>query len=301
MRGFLRLLIVVALLFPVAGAALAQTVTCSSDDGEKHYCAADTRYGAKLVRQSSKAPCTEGMTWGYDEEGIWVNKGCGGEFALGKGQEVVEATSGATITCSSEAGARKYCPIPTRGGVQLVKQRSDTACVQGTNWGYDDKGIWVNKGCGADFVVGVPQHPQHPVTASAPVRNERVSCTSDDGRRNYCDMELQGADVRLARQLSPEPCQEGSTWGHDGHGIWVDRGCRGEFLVTGVPGEGEKSCSASAGKKRAKELVEQCKQVSPGTHAGCNAKSMCEVIEDEIRRGCNRLGVGAPAFCADYK
>jgi hypothetical protein len=66
-----------------------QVIPCSSDDGEKHYCEADTRYGARLVRQRSTAPCKEGESWGYDEEGIWVDKGCGGEFTLGRG-EVVE-------------------------------------------------------------------------------------------------------------------------------------------------------------------------------------------------------------------
>jgi len=37
----------------------AQIIPCSSDDGEKHYCAADTRHGARLVRQRSQAPCKE--------------------------------------------------------------------------------------------------------------------------------------------------------------------------------------------------------------------------------------------------
>src|SRR5207244_1271371 len=64
----------------------SQTISCSSEDGEKHYCEADTRYGARLVRQRSETPCKEGESWGYDEEGIWVDKGCGGEFALGRGE-----------------------------------------------------------------------------------------------------------------------------------------------------------------------------------------------------------------------
>src|SRR5207244_534078 len=54
----------------------SQTISCSSEDGEKHYCEADTRYGARLVRQRSETPCKEGESWGYDEEGIWVDKGC---------------------------------------------------------------------------------------------------------------------------------------------------------------------------------------------------------------------------------
>src|SRR5260370_42180931 len=37
----------------------------------------------------------------------------------------------------------------------------------------------------------------------------------------------------MMRQLSGAPCQEGSTWGYDARGIWVDRGCRAEFSLSG--------------------------------------------------------------------
>jgi hypothetical protein len=46
---------------------------------------------------------------------------------------------------------RHYCSADTRGGVTLVKQRSDSACRQGYSWGYDRRGIWVDHGCRADF------------------------------------------------------------------------------------------------------------------------------------------------------
>src|SRR5256886_9173007 len=94
--------VLMAVLAPFCGRALArqgpqerhgQIIPCSSDDGEKHYCTADTRYGARLVRQRSQAPCQEGGSWGYDEEGIWVDKGCGGEFTLGRGDRSEEHTS----------------------------------------------------------------------------------------------------------------------------------------------------------------------------------------------------------------
>ncbi|MGC1298111.1 MAG: DUF3011 domain-containing protein [Alloacidobacterium sp.] len=41
-------------------------LTCASDDGKRHYCAADTRYGVRMVNQRSGSPCTKGYTWGYD-------------------------------------------------------------------------------------------------------------------------------------------------------------------------------------------------------------------------------------------
>jgi len=55
---------------------------CSSDDGQRTFCEADTGRGVRLVRQISGSPCEEGRTWGYDRRGIWVDRGCRGEFAV---------------------------------------------------------------------------------------------------------------------------------------------------------------------------------------------------------------------------
>jgi hypothetical protein len=48
-------------------------------------------------------------------------------------------------------------------------------------------------------------------------------------------------------------------------------------------------------------LVEQCRQVSPGTHPPCNAENSCRVITDEIRRSCQLLGRDGPRFCEEYR
>jgi len=58
------------------------------------------------------------------------------------------------ITCSSDDGRRNYCNADTRDGVRMVRQRSDAACRQGSTWGYDHRGIWVDRGCRADFETG---------------------------------------------------------------------------------------------------------------------------------------------------
>jgi hypothetical protein len=59
-----------------------------------------------------------------------------------------------------------------------------------------------------------------------------LACSSDDGRRKYCNADTRGG-VRMSRQVSGSPCREGETWGYDGRGIWVDRGCRAEFQIGG--------------------------------------------------------------------
>lgn len=58
-----------------------------------------------------------------------------------------------TVSCSSEDGRRRYCDADTRGGVRLIRQRSDVPCERGSSWGFDDRGIWVDRGCRADFAL----------------------------------------------------------------------------------------------------------------------------------------------------
>ncbi|KQV53725.1 MULTISPECIES: hypothetical protein [unclassified Duganella] len=57
------------------------------------------------------------------------------------------------------------------------------------------------------------------------------------------------------------------------------------------------SCDQQLGKAKAAELVKQCKNVSPATRPPCNAANSCELITDEIKRGCKILGDDAPAYC----
>src|SRR5579864_843225 len=72
----------VVLLATSASFAQPQTVVCSSDDMSRHSCPADTRGGVQLTRQISGSPCTQNSTWGYDKNGIWVDKGCRAQFQV---------------------------------------------------------------------------------------------------------------------------------------------------------------------------------------------------------------------------
>ena len=53
-------------------------------------------------------------------------------------------------------------------------------------------------------------------------------CESADGEFHRCEVYTQGY-VRLVKQLSQAPCEQGTTWGYDPRSIWVDQGCRAEF------------------------------------------------------------------------
>lgn len=91
------------------------------------------------------------------------------------------------ISCSSENGQRMYCDADTRGGVLLTRQLSRAACQQGSSWGYDRRGIWVDRGCGAEFTVAAYAYAGRERTvgagASIPIRtNGTIDAQISDGR-----------------------------------------------------------------------------------------------------------------------
>jgi hypothetical protein len=49
---------------------------------------------------------------------------------------------------------RNYCKADTRNGARIIRQRSESDCIYGRTWGYDGRGIWVDRGCRADFELG---------------------------------------------------------------------------------------------------------------------------------------------------
>lgn len=217
-----------------------QTLSCSSDDGNRHHCNANVSGGVQMTRQVSGSPCVQGQSWGYDNSGIWVDHGCRAEFSTGgngygygngygNGFGNGQGQTGQTITCSSDDGKRHYCGINTGGGVQLTQQISGSPCIQGQTWGYDNQGVWVDRGCRAQFSSGGNGYNRR----FGRGQGQTITCSSDDGNRHWCTTNVNGgrARARMTRQISGSPCIEGQTWGVDSRGLWVDRGCRAEFQV----------------------------------------------------------------------
>ena len=145
------------------GSLFGQTsLTCASEDGGRHYCGADTRRGVQMVKQRSGSACREGYSWGTDSRGVWVDHGCRADFVVGaagnrdmrgdrrddrgdyrdRDRNYGTANAASTLTCASEDGGRHYCAADTRRGVQLVQQRSGSACREGYSWGPDSRGLW---------------------------------------------------------------------------------------------------------------------------------------------------------------
>ena len=137
------------------------------------------------------------------------------------------------VNCASDDGRRRYCEIDGTANVRLSRQISGSACREGETWGRDARGIWVDRGCRAEFevVVGPPRDMGRDSGRrdDRPREEDIVRCSSD-GRRTYCDADTRGG-VRLLRQFEGRECRQGESWGFDRRCIWVDRGCRGEFVL----------------------------------------------------------------------
>jgi hypothetical protein len=214
---------------------------CESEDGRQKFCSVDTRGGVSLVRQLSSAPCMRGRNWDVDRRGVWVSHGCRAEFATGPGNDAGygdryghrypdAGAAGGLVRCESDDGRSRQCAADTRGGVRLVRQLSSSACVEGRSWGFDRNAIWVAQGCRAEFETGGGSGWSGRHSDRDRGNGRTLRCESSDNRQRRCDADVR-AGVTLVRQLSSTPCVEGSNWGWDRGGVWVDRGCRAEFSV----------------------------------------------------------------------
>jgi hypothetical protein len=62
------------------------TITCSSTNGRRATCGANTSRGVTLLRELGGSRCEEGFSWGYNRREIWVDRGCRAEFSLSDDQ-----------------------------------------------------------------------------------------------------------------------------------------------------------------------------------------------------------------------
>ena len=227
-----------------------EVVRCESRDYRQHYCDIETRGGVDIVNQLSDTACVEGRTWGWDRRGVWVSGGCRGEFASrgggggrydgggyggGYGQGAPSGGYGNVIRCESRSYAQVYCNAETRRGVRLVNQLSSTACVEGQTWGADRRGVWVRGGCRGEFEIGAGGGGGgYGYDGGRPGYGgggqNTVVCESRDNRYRHCSINVY-REAELVRQLSDNHCVFNRSWGYDRNGVWVDRGCRGEFVV----------------------------------------------------------------------
>lgn len=244
---------------PAGEILVRKTVTCHSNDSKFQRCNVHGWEGAQLLRQVSKTPCVRGQNWDVDGEWLWVSGGCRADFgevrrdAPRHGTEAWVAEDD-TVACHSNQNKFQRCQVGPWPNARLVRQDSRTPCVRGDNWDLDGTSIWVSGGCRAAFAradsvqlerrsrprtgsrISRPRRSaRHPRSAPPPAGSASpiaFACESLDQQRNFCAIAV-GArgSVELTQQDSRAACVEGSSWGWQADGIWVDAGCRAQFRV----------------------------------------------------------------------
>jgi len=214
-----------------------KSVRCMSTASGRTYCGtASVHY---TVSGKPPGTCVEGKTWGTDEHGAWVSGGCNAEFvptpAPTTRSEVTERTTyvtgtGRVVHCVSAANGRSYCGRPHERFA--IRGTPDPACVEGSTWGVDERGVWVSGGCVADFQTSPADDAADSGAALRRTDEHAVArvihCMSAADGRTYCGAEHQ----RYILHGTPDPaCVEGRTWGVDEHGAWVSNGCQADFEV----------------------------------------------------------------------
>ena len=172
------------------------------------------------------------------------------------------------VRCESRDSRTAWCRMDTRGGVRLVRQLSDSACVRGRTWGVRGDSVWVSRGCRAQFAAapygdnryyGYDDRRDRDYGDRDYYDDRRYSgyddrydnrygdrrgdnrygggygqvirCESREGRYNFCRTSGYADRAQIRRVLSDARCRLNYSWGYRNGGVWVDNGCRAEFVV----------------------------------------------------------------------
>jgi len=92
------------------------TITCSSTNGRRATCGADTSRGVTLLRELRGSHCEEGFSWGYNRREIWVDRGCRAEFSLSDDQYPVSPISQVTPGTEVSVRTNEYINTHSRDG-----------------------------------------------------------------------------------------------------------------------------------------------------------------------------------------
>lgn len=194
-------------------ASAESNITCESPQNRYQFCNVNTRGGVRLVRQLSSTECRKGDTWGYDDNGIWVDQGCRAEFSV-RNRQGNSYDSRDNYSHSNSSGDNTAAIV---GGALAV---GAIAAVLASGSNSNNNNNYNNNNNNYTSNNNRPS-------------NQSITCNSDNGNYTRCSVNIGRRDeVFLKRQLSKSGCWEGDTWGYDRDGIWVDGGCRAVFEIT---------------------------------------------------------------------
>jgi hypothetical protein len=172
------------------------------------------------------------------------------------------------FNCSSTESKYRECQLPVDGRARLVKQKSDSPCIEGQTWGQRGDRLWVDRGCRAKFEVvfggGGP--------------GQRVDCRSEQARYRECPIQ-RGYVGKLVSDDSGGKCRSPGAWGTRDGLIWVNLGCKGRFELvrSGGGSGGGSSGGGNPGQQQRAEV--QCR--NQAAREGVAVRS----IEPAVLRG----------------
>ena len=198
------------------------SIRCESPDNKSRVCRTPWAGSSRLSRQISDTRCVEGGNWSSQNGQVTVWSGCRAEFVADR-----FGGGAGTVTCQSPDNRARTCATPWRGSSRLVRQISDTNCIEGRNWSSQNGQVTVWSGCRAEFARG-----------SGGGQAGSIRCESADNRVQNCRTSWRGAS-QVVRQISNTRCREGQNWSSSNGQVTVWSGCRAEFgPANGVPGGG---------------------------------------------------------------
>lgn len=236
----------------LAPTASADELRCGSGPGTNNYCHVDTSQGVDLLVQHSGYPCYYNDTWGYDRAGIWVANGCSATFRVGndkpKGGDKTAAAVGLGILALAILGAASddehpddRNPSPPHSnnyaGGQNYGNKSGYNQGSGPNYGPAPGSSYGSPPGGSAEQSG--NYGQGNSYGSGQYANNQrddeedyvlISCNSKNKKLRTCPIRIRG-HAELIRQRSSSACRFNKSWGYDPHGVWVSKGCRGDFAV----------------------------------------------------------------------
>jgi hypothetical protein len=233
-----------ALAAPMAASAQygGRTVRCESDDHRTEVCRIDTRGGVRIVDQESRAPCIQGRTWGYDGRGIWVSQGCRARFQIGSAYASRNSryygNNGYTAGRNGYYGNGGYY-----GGSNGYYGNSNGYYGNSNGYYGGSNGYYGNGGYGTgSYGTGRYDNPIAAILGAvlgggydnryyAGRQPQTFRCESVNGYPRFCRLPFEAHRIDLRRQLSHTRCDQGYNWGWQRDGVWVERGCRAEFIV----------------------------------------------------------------------
>lgn len=141
-----------------------------------------------------------------------------------------QATRSAQSDCEREAQRFGYRVLSSSNFRQLKDGWQIDLKVRDSRGNVSDGTCFVETRTGAVSLYGFGHESGLPGNQSI-----QFNCASIDARYRECQIPIDGP-VRLLKTYSDARCEKGKSWGQRADRVWVDRGCRAQFEVTGGSG-----------------------------------------------------------------